>query len=85
MGCDHVIATGGVSVLNRAVCGRPWCSTNVRPSRLGCLSSLMWFACSHSASSLALPLYVLSCAEPKVVYRHCDRISTKTCSQFYCL
>jgi len=46
MGSDHAGVTGGESALNRAVRGRLWSSTSVMLSHLGCLSSLVGFACS---------------------------------------
>src|SRR6218665_2770157 len=48
MECDHASAIRGGSVLNQAARDSLQSSTSVRLYRLGCLSSLAWFACSPS-------------------------------------
>ena len=69
MGWDHASATGGRSVLNRAVHGQPQSSTSVSFSRLGCLSSLAWFIPLSFPCITSLSAQLCS-ARP--VYRRCN-------------
>src|SRR6218665_2423644 len=62
---------------------QPQSNASVRLSLLGCLSSLVCFACSPSVSFSSITLCVLSCAAPQLVFRRYDRDSMGTRSQFY--